>query len=305
MKPRLIPVALAALAMGATPRASGADETVEREIDVGGIVRSYRISVPATWDRKSPIPIVLVFHGWGSDPENMVDSTGFDAMVATRHALVVYPRAVRAAKRFEVDPPEGRTSGDVLFVDALLARLRERFVLDERRIFATGFSNGASFCYRLASDRPALIAAIAPVAGSLPALARAAPVVPIPLLHVHGAADDRVPAPPLRGGPTDSVPRWAAWNGCRPEPAVGSSTSAGRFSVRRADYAGPTPRSDASLVLVDGVDHDWPGGRGGMTSRLVLDFFFSHPKDPPPPPPDVRPAAPLPASPAGGNPAAR
>lgn len=275
--------ALLLLALAAQDDAC-ATPAVEREIVVGQTPRSYVISVPASWDRRSPIPLVFVFHGSGSDPENMVEATGFDAMAEERHAIVVYPRARRELESFEVSPPAGLASVDVLFVDALLERLRARFPLDERRIYATGFSNGASLCYRLAAERPQVFAAIAPVAGFLPSVVRTPPITPIPLLHIHGTADPRVAPPDLREGPPAAVPTWARWNGCRVEPAISTSRTADGFTLKRADYVGPTPRSDAQLVLVEGVDHDWPGGRRGAASRLVLDFFFAHPRDLPPAP---------------------
>ena len=277
----------------APSRNASAGDAVEREIVVGRLTRSYLISVPSTWDGKQPIAVMFVFHGSGSDPENMVEATGFGAMAEARPAIVVYPRGLKPDQRFDVDPPAGTVSADVLFFDALLARLRARFLIDDRRVFATGFSNGAAFCYRLATDRPGVIAAIAPVAGYLPAMDRATTQMPIPLLHVHGTADERVslPAP---------VATWAAWNGCRAETVQSTFVTPKGLVVRRTDYAGKTPRSDASLVLVEGIGHDWPGGEGGVASKLIYDFFFAHPRDPPPilatPPPPV-PAVSSPAKP--------
>ena len=77
---------------------------------------------------------------------------------------------------------------DVGFVRLLLDSLRRELPLDSRRIFATGISNGAGMAFRLACDLPGTFAAIAPVAGALPAelenrCAVAAPVVPP---HVPG-----------------------------------------------------------------------------------------------------------------------
>lgn len=291
---RVLAVAAALVALAcASPRAAHADGAVEREIVVGRTTRSYLITVPSTWDRRSPIPLILVFHGAGSDPENMVDATGFTAMAQSRPAIVVYPRGLD--RRFDVDPPAGRASVDVLLFDALMARLRGRFPLDERRIFATGFSNGAAFCYRLAAERPDVIAAIAPVAGYLPSLERATPAIPIPLLHLHGTADGRVGVPTLSGRPGEPVPTWAAWNGCRAEPAISHTVGAKGLVLDRADYAGATVRSDTSLVLAKGVEHDWPGGEGGAASQLIFAFFFAHPRDPPAPPPaPVPPTPPVP-----------
>ena len=59
-------------------------------------------------------------------------------------------------------------------VDAALATLRKQYNVDEDRIYATGFSNGAGFTYLLWAMRPDVFAAYAPVAGRLRGLAKQA-----------------------------------------------------------------------------------------------------------------------------------
>lgn len=271
--PVLLVAVLVVLAL-ARPPGAGA-ESVEREIAVRGETRSYLIHVPATWDRSRPLPVLFVFHGAGSDAESMVRATGFDALSDAAPMLVVYPRATGRVKRYEVDPPAGRTSADVELVDAILARLRERFPLDARRIWATGFSNGAALCYRLAAERPDVLAAIAPVAGYLPTLERPGPVVPIPLLHVHGTADPRVPAP---GSAGSAVETWARWNEATRRLPERREPDPGGFMLRRQAFAGPSPRSDTELLLVEGKGHEWSGGPGGTISRAILEFLARHPQ---------------------------
>ena len=283
MRPPAVLWIAAVLLSSASPSPAADAGTVERRIDVDGVARSYLIHVPATWDRAAPIPVLFVLHGAGSNAEDMVAGTGFDAMSEETHVLVVYPQAPAGTKRFETDPPTGRTSADVRFLDVLLGRLRERFRVDDRRVFATGFSNGAALCYRLAAERPEVFAAIAPVAGYLPDLERAAPITPVPLLHVHGTADRRVAPPTIRGDANAPVPRWARWNGCTAGPDVATLPDTGRLVVRRASYTGPTTRSDAQLLLVEGQDHVWAGGPGGPISKAVLAFLLAHPKSAPTP----------------------
>ncbi len=275
----LTTLATVAMLLGSMRIPSAAAEGTEREIVVAGAQRSYLVHVPATWDRLRPIPVLFVFHGAGSDAESMAPATGFEALAAVTNMLIVTPRAPARTKRFEVDPPTGRPSSDVAFVDAILARLRERFPVDARRIWATGFSNGAALCYRLAAERPQVVAAIAPVAGYLPSLVRESPVVPVPLLHVHGAADRRVAAPRLSGDPEAAVATWARWNGAGPTPVVDLLPGTGGLVVRRATYRGPTSRSDAQLLLVEGADHVWSGGPSGVISRTILEFLVAHPRD--------------------------
>jgi polyhydroxybutyrate depolymerase len=85
---------------------------------------------------------------------------------------------------------------DIEFVSAMLADLKVLFSVDERRIYATGFSNGASMAFRVARELSPIIAAAAPVAGS-DWLNETNPECPVPLLYITGTAD---PLNPVRGG---------------------------------------------------------------------------------------------------------
>jgi polyhydroxybutyrate depolymerase len=49
----------------------------------------------------------------------------------------------------------------------MLATLRGRYPVDDRRIYATGFSNGAAFSDPLWAARGKTFAAFAPVAGAI------------------------------------------------------------------------------------------------------------------------------------------
>ena len=212
----------------------------------------------------------------------MVAATGFDAAAEADPMLVVYPKAPARTKRYDVDPPAGRESADVRFVDALLVRLRERFPVDGRRIFATGFSNGAALCYRLAAERSGVFAAVAPVAGYVPSsLVRRPDAGPVPLLHVHGTADGRVHASAPRPGGSDAFSAWARGTAPIAAQAISESRGPEGLALRRVAFSGPTPRSDTHLLLVEGEGHVWSGGPGGSVSRAVLEFFASHPREAP------------------------
>ena len=51
---------------------------------------------------------------------------------------------------------------DLKFFDAVLATLKQKYPVDEHRIYATGFSNGAFFTYVLWATRGSTFAAFAP-----------------------------------------------------------------------------------------------------------------------------------------------
>jgi polyhydroxybutyrate depolymerase len=272
---RLVRFALpSALLLVATACATGrgpgrAAAGARATLDVAGTPRTYRLHVPAGLDPARPLPLVFVFHGAGSDADDIARGSGYDALADAVPMIVAYPEALGG--RFDVASDD---SADLRFVDALLATLRARYALDPRRVYATGFSNGAAFCYRLAASRPGLLAAIAPVAGYLPPVGSSGE--PVPLLHVHGTADRRVAAPGLGEG--DAIATWARRNGATRGPVVDDVVGAPGLTIRRATWTGATPRSDTILWRVEGKDHTWPGGPAGPVSRAILEFFRAHPR---------------------------
>jgi poly(3-hydroxybutyrate) depolymerase len=114
-------------------------------------------------------------HGPLGDPAQMPFCTA--AEIAT----------LSAQQRALIDHP---FQDDVLYLDAVIAFLKTNNVIDEKRIYAAGFSNGASFASRLAVERSQTFAAIAAHAGPLQ-------VPPVPgrtlsFMATLGAKDDKI-----------------------------------------------------------------------------------------------------------------
>lgn len=134
-------------------------------------------------------PLVFSFHGRGDDMEHF-QQTGMHQ--AWPEAIVVYfqglPNAAGSAG-WQAEPGQDGDR-DLKLVDAALASLRKTLSIDDARIYATGFSNGANFTYLLWAERPSIFAAFAPVA------ARLAPAVtlsqPKPVFHVAGLHDPQI-----------------------------------------------------------------------------------------------------------------
>src|SRR5205823_246483 len=61
----------------------------------------------------------------------------------------------------------GLNDRDLKFFDAMLATMRQKFPIDNARIYATGFSNGAIFSYLLWAERGKTLAAFGICAGRL------------------------------------------------------------------------------------------------------------------------------------------
>ncbi len=102
--------------------------------------------------------------------------------------VVVYPNGTGASSFFlywDAGGVRGRISDDVGYMAKLLDDLATVVNVDPRRVYATGMSNGAMMCYRLASELSDRIAAIAPVAGTM-AIEPCRPRRPVSVLHFHG-----------------------------------------------------------------------------------------------------------------------
>jgi polyhydroxybutyrate depolymerase len=152
---------------------------------VDGLARRAIVFAPER--PSSPAPLLFVFHGAGDTADNF---TGVGFHSAWPDAIVVYMdglgRRPGQGGAFQTADTTSRNR-DLQFFDAALADLRTKFRVDDARIYATGFSNGAKFAYLLWATRPATFAAFAPVAGML-ADGLTLPV-PKPVIHIGGRQD--------------------------------------------------------------------------------------------------------------------
>ena len=135
----------------------------ELSIDVKGSKRTYVLSVPS--GSKEPLPLVFAFHGSGGTGENLRSYIGFKK-IAEDKAIFVYPDG--EGNQWDLDTPTA-SNKDVAFFDALTAEIQSKHCVDQKRVFATGFSNGAYFVNQLGCRRGSdVLRAIAPHAGGGP-----------------------------------------------------------------------------------------------------------------------------------------
>ena len=79
---------------------------------------------------------------------------------------------------------------DLKLVDAALAWAHATYTVDDDRVYATGFSNGAMFTYLLWAERGDIFAAFAPSAAA--ASRTRQHLAPKPVLHIAGENDPLV-----------------------------------------------------------------------------------------------------------------
>ena len=186
MMRRLTISILTVAAVVACARTASAQRPQTMTWKVDGETR-YALVFATPMDTAGKRPVVFAFHGRGDDME------GFQYTFlhkAWPEAITIYFQGL-PAERDGLNAWQAETGldndRDLKLVDTALASLREKFSVDDRRVYATGFSNGANFTYLLWAERPQLFAAYAPVAGRLRPSVQ--PKQPKPILHIGGTQD--------------------------------------------------------------------------------------------------------------------
>ena len=256
----------------AAPAALRAQTTVVGTIRAGGLVREYRLYVPAIYNTTThAVPLLLNLHGYGSNNLQQEAYGDFRSLADTANFLIVHPNGVFDAtnnRNWNTFGPRGTGIDDVAFLAALIDTLASRYRLDPQRIYSTGMSNGGFMSYELACQLGNRIAAIASVTGSMTAgrLADCTGGRPVPVLEIHGTADNTVP---YTGGtalqfvaiPT-LLSSWVQRNGCNPTPtvtAVPDLSTADGCTAERSVWAGGRNGSVVEHFRIIGGGHTWPG----------------------------------------------
>ena len=223
---------------------------------VDGDKREALVFAPST-PPPGKLPLIFSFHGHGDDMENF-QYVGLQQ--AWPDAIVVYFQGLPSRDGYpgwQVERGE-YNDRDLKLVDAALASLRKKYDVDDDRIYATGFSNGAHFTYLLWAERPSVFAAYAPVAGRI--RASEVPRQPRPLLHVGGARDAQVAFADQKAAIATAV----GVNG-----VGGQTKSCGEGCTL---YGSGTPAPVMTWIHQGG--HEYPPS----TSGRIVAFFHDHPR---------------------------
>jgi polyhydroxybutyrate depolymerase len=126
--------------------------------------RGYVLSVPPSYVGTTPLPLVFVLHGGGGSAADVRAQMDLEAP-ARGQALFVYPQAING--NWDLDA-EAAKNPDVALFDTLLFTVANTYCVDTRRVFVTGFSNGAYMANQLACRRGDKIRGVVSHAGGGP-----------------------------------------------------------------------------------------------------------------------------------------
>ncbi len=232
-----------------------------------GLERTYRLFAPQ--NATTPMPLVVGLHGGLGSGEQFAANSHFETEAEREGFIAVFPDGVSRTWNGGncCGQAASRDIDDVGFLAALIEHLANALPIDRARVFVAGHSNGGIMAFRFGCERPDLVKAVGSVAGSLEVSACNA-ATGTSLIAVHGDADQ---SHPLDGGQGPrsiagidfvsqerSLELWSVGMECEAEP---EHSVAG--AITTTTWANCRDGSRATLMVVAGADHPWPGGVGG------------------------------------------
>jgi len=291
---RLVALIFLLFGLGSVPALAACDLApagTTQWVHLPGSDRALLVHVPAGFDARRPVPLLFLFHGSGGTGAQILERSGLTA-TADRHGFILaapdglipnrdgfvwnIPGVPNASGKL----PGAGDASDVAFVLATIDALAKRRCVDPARVYATGYSGGGRMASLLACVAADRIAAIAPDVGlragrpdpadtSRPDPADCRPARPMPILSYSG---DRDTVNPIAGGGPGywlysleaAEARWAALDGCKPEP-LRRQVSA---TVSEKVFTGCRGGVEFASRLVAGGEHVWLADNEAMWSFL-------------------------------------
>jgi polyhydroxybutyrate depolymerase len=151
-------------------KASGlAPGDVAMTLTHAGTERRFLVHVPASYKGDVLVPLVLDIHGLGGTAEYQKTTSGWQKKSDELGFLLVHPSGLDsswhagalccgASLTSKVD--------DEGFLRALVAKVQSEACVDQKRVYATGLSNGGAMSHLLACRASDVFAAVAPISMS-------------------------------------------------------------------------------------------------------------------------------------------
>lgn len=233
-------------------------------IPVGSTTRSMLLYVPANLPPNRPLLISM--HGANQNPDYQRNASKWEPIADTAKFVVVFPAGIN--NLWDISG-----TSDINFINAIIDTMHRRYTINRNRVYLSGFSMGGMMTYYAATQIANKIAAFAPVSGyPLGGSGNYNSSRPVPIIHVHGDADDVVTYPNL----ANYLNGWITRNQCPATPQITQPYPAGKpSSVATKRYWGPgLEQSEVVLITLAGKGHwySMDSVNGVNTSQEIWNF---------------------------------
>jgi polyhydroxybutyrate depolymerase len=252
-------------------------QLITDSIQVEGHYRTFHFNKPTA--NSNGRSLLFIMHGSGGNGKQIMKNTGkLEASTAKEKLMIVYPDGY---KKFW---NECRRSSNALanteninendFFGQMISYFKKAYSIDEKKVFAAGFSGGGHMAYKLALTMPKNIRAVAAIVANQPDSAWSdcsEAKQPVPVLIINGTLDQ---TNPYAGGEmfvnnasfgvvrsTENTFRyWAGLAGYKGEPVkklLPDTDPNDKKTIESYTFK-KTGKPEVTLLKVVGGKHDYP-----------------------------------------------
>jgi poly(3-hydroxybutyrate) depolymerase len=194
-------------------------------ITAAGKAREYILNVPTNYDNTKPYKFVIAYHELNGNDDEMYKNQYYHLLNLSQNSTIfVAPNGQQNNANCTQASGCGwpnTSDSDMALADAVVAQIEENFCIDTNRIFATGWSYGASMSEQTACERP--LSGLGSATWGVRAIAvysvaylsntdncKASASKPVAYYASHGTNDSVLPY----SGGVSIAQTWAAADGC-------------------------------------------------------------------------------------------
>ena len=210
-------------------------------LNVNGANRNMLVYAPSGIEKNRPL--IIQMHGYNQDAAYQKNAAKWESIADTGRFVVVFPNGENKAWDISGDK-------DLNFIKAIINEMNNKYGIDKKRVYVSGFSMGGMMSYHVANKLGDQIAAIAPVSGGGGVNS---PKRAMPIMHTHGTSDDVV----NYNSTVNTVKSWVSAQKCssnsqkiKPYPST-KSGSAASLEI----WSGCTDGVEVRLLTIDGKGH--------------------------------------------------
>ena len=247
--------------------------------------RNYLIYIPDSYDSEIDYPMMFVFHGFGGIATQFINVADMRDLAESNNFIVVYPQGLDlggTGSHWNCSNPSADNKSDVDdigFIENLIDQLIVDYpVIDSKRIYAAGYSNGGFMSYYLACNSKKF-AAIGSVAGTMldDSYQSCNANFPTAMINIHGTNDFDVPYDGNTYYPSiPEVVDW--WKNFNNTPNVDLLTNQDG-SIEHYKYYNDAGDIYVEHIKIIGGDHYWDDKlnyEGKNTSGLIWEFVSNY-----------------------------
>lgn len=245
-----------------------------------GLSRQFIMYVPTNYNSDIEYPLMINFHGFGGTASDFVETADMRSLAENENFIIVYPQGTLLGgfPHWNSSAPsiDNKSSvDDIGFVEKMIENISSTYSINEKRVYAAGYSNGGFLSYYLACNSKKF-AAIGSVAGTMidDSYQNCNAQVPTAMINIHGTNDEVVPYNGDAYASTsiaDVVNWWKNFNSCFNEDIITNQNG----SIEQQIYYDDSGNPYVQHIKINNGGHYWSDKldfNGKNTSELIWDF---------------------------------